>query len=89
MGAFFYIALNQKLIQMKNKVLWKLVDDRTTEMGFESEDLKKIAMIEMYMSQMEIATLERIKKNVIFIVWTIIIGLISTLGVMMSLGSLL
>ena len=70
---------------MKNKVLWKYVDEKTNEIGFESEDLKKVAMVEMYMSQMQTNTLERIKKNIVFMAWILIIGLVFTIITGLSL----
>ena len=69
---------------MKNKILWELVGKRVDEVKFESEDLRNLAKIEMYTAATQNVILERIKKNVVFISWFMILGIVG--AILISLG---
>ena len=69
---------------MKNKILWELVGKRVDEVKFESEDLRNLAKIEMYTAATQNVILEIIKKNVVFISWFMILGIVG--AILISLG---
>ena len=71
---------------MKNKKLWELVSTSIDEVNFENKDIENLAKVEMYMTASQNELLKRITKNIVFIAWVLILGLIGTLLILLGLA---